>query len=146
METRSSIKFLFFIKRSKLLKDATAPLFLRITVNKKISELSLHSSVDPDFWNSKNGCLDGKTKEANTKNKFIDSVKFKLQCIINDLYAKNLDITSNLIKQKFLGISNSITLIPIFEKHNKYIESLIRIDFAEGILKQYKTTMSHLKN
>ena len=146
MERKTSLSFLIFIKKSKLLKNGGAPLYLRITVNGKIAECSLHISVNPDLWNSKNGYLEGNSKEAQSKNKFIDSVKFKLQSIINDFNNTGIDITANIVKQKYLGITTkSITIISAFERHNEHIEALKNIDFAPGTILHYKTTLSHLQ-
>ncbi len=44
------VNILFFIKRKKLLKDGTAPIYIRVTVNKVSSEFTTGKSVNPSQW------------------------------------------------------------------------------------------------
>ena len=44
----NSFSVLFFIKKSKLLKNGEAPICMRITVNSKRAEVQVKRSVEPD--------------------------------------------------------------------------------------------------
>lgn len=44
------VSILFFIKRKKLLKDGTAPIYIRVTVYKLSSEFATGKSVNPSHW------------------------------------------------------------------------------------------------
>ena len=52
--TLSNIKLdvLFFIKKSKLLKNGEAPICMRITVNSERAEIMIRRSVVPQKWNN----------------------------------------------------------------------------------------------
>lgn len=64
MEKRASLSLLFFIKRTKLLKNGEAPVYVRITVKSKRAELSINRSVELKKWSSVKGAAIGNTKEA----------------------------------------------------------------------------------
>ena len=52
MET-NTFRILFYLKRTKLLKNGEAPIFMRITVNGERAEISTHRSIDPKLWDQK---------------------------------------------------------------------------------------------
>ena len=49
---RNYFSILFFIKRTKLLKNGEAPICLRITVNGKRAEVQIKRSVEVNKWNN----------------------------------------------------------------------------------------------
>jgi len=54
---RATFTVLFYIKRTKKLKDGTAPIYARITVNGLRAEFALQKSIDEDQWNKEKGCV-----------------------------------------------------------------------------------------
>ena len=56
----NSFSVLFFIKKSKLLKNGEVPICMRIKVNNKRAEVQVKRSVEPDKWNHLKGCAVGK--------------------------------------------------------------------------------------
>ena len=63
------VSILFFIKRKKLLKDGTAPIYIRVTVYKLSSEFATGKSVNPSHWLALKGRVKGNTlynKQLNT--------------------------------------------------------------------------------
>ena len=65
---RNYFSILFFIKRTKLLKNGEAPICLRITVNGKRAEVQIKRSVEVNKWNNQKECAigrDNKTLELN---------------------------------------------------------------------------------
>ena len=55
------VSILFFIKRKKLLKDGTAPIYIRVTVYKLSSEFATGKSVNPSHWLALKGRVKGNT-------------------------------------------------------------------------------------
>lgn len=53
---QESMKVLFFIRKSKLLKNGEAPIFLRVTVNGQQDEIRIRCSVPIKLWNNTKGC------------------------------------------------------------------------------------------
>ena len=52
---QESMKVLFFIRKSKLLKNGEAPIFLRVTVNGQQDEIRIQRSVPIKLWNNTKG-------------------------------------------------------------------------------------------
>ena len=46
---QESMKVLFFIRKSKLLKNGEAPIFLRVTVNGQQDEIRIQRSVQSNY-------------------------------------------------------------------------------------------------
>ena len=57
---RNYFSILFFIKKSKLLKNGEAPICLRITINGQRAEVQIKRSVEVSLWNSNKECSIGK--------------------------------------------------------------------------------------
>ena len=72
---RSTFNILFFIKKTKLLKDGSAPIYLRITVNGKRSEIAIKRSINPKFWDIKRNKVKGNSKKAQIINDYLNSVR-----------------------------------------------------------------------
>ncbi len=53
---RNYFSILFFIKKSKLLKNGEAPICLRITINGQHAEVQIKRSVEVSLWNSNKEC------------------------------------------------------------------------------------------
>ena len=60
---RNYFSILFFIKKSKLLKNGEAPICLRITINGQRAEIQIKRSVEVSHWNSKKECAIGKERK-----------------------------------------------------------------------------------
>jgi integrase/recombinase XerD len=69
------IRFIALSKRSNLNE---ALIYARITVSKKIIDISLKQTVPYPLWDSKKECISNKTAEAKQINKFIDDTRYRL--------------------------------------------------------------------
>lgn len=67
-EERETMSILFFIKKTKLLKNGEAPICLRLTLNKQIAEIRIKRSILVNRWSSAKGCALGKDKVAKELN------------------------------------------------------------------------------
>ena len=72
---RATFSILFFIKKSKLLKNGTAPIYMRITVNGKRSEVSLKRSILPKLWDTVRNKAKGNSTESKELNEYLNSVR-----------------------------------------------------------------------
>ena len=61
---RNYFSILFFIKRTKLLKNGEAPICLRITVNGKRAEVQIKRSVEVNKWNNQKECAIGRDNKT----------------------------------------------------------------------------------
>ena len=74
---RNYFTILFFIKKSKLLKNGEAPICMRITVNGQRAEIQIKRSVEVSKWNSQKECTAGKDRKAMELNHYLDTVRTK---------------------------------------------------------------------
>lgn len=74
----STFSICFFAKKSKLLKNGKAPLFLRVTVNGRRWETSLNIGLDYNKWDSNKEKCRGFDKNSNLVNELIDSTRDKI--------------------------------------------------------------------
>ena len=82
---RSSFNVLFFLKKTKLLKNGEASVCMRITVNGARVETNIRKSIDPASWNQAKECARGKSRKACDLNAYIENAKIKLHQIFNEL-------------------------------------------------------------
>lgn len=145
MQTTFSI--LFYPRGNDIDKDGNAPIYLRITVNGKRSELSIKRKVLLKKWNSEGGKVRGTTNDVRELNRYMDAIRVRVQKIEENLSNNQELITSNIIKNIFLGkdIKHKM-LLNIFQTHNDKIERLIGKEFASGTVERYKTANKHVKD
>ncbi len=137
----------FFLKKSKA--DPTGPrfIYIRITVDGKRAEISTNTLVLTDKWNSEARKIKGTGDDIKKNNIHLLELQSKINDAYQALIKENKTITAEAIKNKFTGVSVfHRMLIPIFQKHNDEIESLVPHEFAIGTLERYKTSLSHTKD
>lgn len=140
-----TFSILFFLQRNKVTKDGKAPIYMRITVNGKRSQISIKRKVDIEKWNSEAGKVIGKTMEVRELNRYLISLEHKVFKIQQKLLDENRAITALLIKNIFTGkAEKQKMLLIIFQDHNDQVEKLVGKDFAPGTLERYKTAKKHL--
>lgn len=141
-----TFSILFFLQRNKVTKDGKAPIYMRITVNGKRSQISIKRKVDIEKWNSEAGKVIGKTMEVRELNRYLISLEHKVFKIQQKLLDENRAITALLIKNIFTGkAEKQKMLLIIFQDHNDQVEKLVGKDFAPGTLERYKTAKKHLQ-
>ena len=69
---RNSFSVLFFLKKTKLLKNGEASVCMRITVN------NIRKSISPSLWNQAKECSRDKDRKSNDLIKFIEEAQIKM--------------------------------------------------------------------
>ncbi len=59
-----TFSLLFYVKKSKILANGTAPIYLRITIDGKPKEITTKRHVEPDKWNSATQKVNGNSEEV----------------------------------------------------------------------------------
>ncbi|MCM4157794.1 site-specific integrase [Gramella sp. AN32] len=137
---------IFFPKNSNVDKMGNAPIYLRITINGKRSELSIKRRVNLKQWNTKMGSYRGKSAEAGSFNRYLSSIRNRVDRIYDDLTKENAEFTAETIKDIYLGKNKDRKmLLEIFQEHNDQVESLIGKDFAYGTFERYRTAKRHVE-
>jgi site-specific recombinase XerD len=141
---RPTFTILFYIKRTKKLKNGNSPIYVRLTINQQRAEFSIKKSINPDNWEIKNGGALGSSKKAKEINSYLEVVSRKLQNYRTDLEDRGNEVTPLTIKNAYLGIGEEQkTILGIFKKHNERCNKLINIDFAPGTVERYETCYLH---
>ncbi|MDX9933111.1 MAG: site-specific integrase [Bacteroidales bacterium] len=146
MVNRSKISLSFYIKRTKLLQNGEAPIYVKIAVDKGKEEISIAKSVKPELWNTEKNGVIGNTKEAKEINAHIQYVRLQISNHINMLRDEVQDLTAKHIKNSFLGIkSDEKTLVSVYQEHNDNVKKLVGKDFAKATYVRYVTNLTLLK-
>jgi site-specific recombinase XerD len=122
------------------------PIYVRVTVQGKRAELSTGKSILPEQWIVNAGRMKGSNVEARTINHFLDTVSVRLHKIFEDINAEGGLVTSDEIKQRYLGHQKQTnSLVMLFEQHNDLMKGQIGKGFSEGTWMRYVITLKHLK-
>jgi site-specific recombinase XerD len=141
-----TFSILFYLQRNKATKDGKAPIYLRITVNGKRSQISIKRKISITKWNNEAGKVIGTTLEVKELNRYLNSLEHRVFKIQQKLLDDNRKITALLIKNIFTGNDeNQKMLLKIFQDHNNQVEKLVGKDFAPGTLERYKTAKKHVQ-
>ena len=125
MKRRQTFSVLIWLSASRA-KNPEGILYARVTVDGRRAEISLGKKVKPLQWDERASKVLGRTPEAHQVNSFIDLVKGKLNQHYIELVANNEAVTAELIKNKYLGITEKgKTFLEVFRYHNTQMESLI---------------------
>lgn len=141
---KTKITILFYAKSSRSLKNGLTPIYLRITVDGVRIDINTSKYIDKTKWSAEAGKLKSNSEEARTINSYLDILKSKVFETERDMMNRNITITSETFKNKYLGIEEKkLTLIPIFKDHNERMKTLIDKEFSINTYKKYETTLSH---
>ncbi len=141
MKTTNTFGIHFFIKRSKL-KDGKVPIYARITVNKRVCEISVKQKIILSLWNHGKGLAKPSLPENLKLNSFLEQVRSQLVEYYQELVISKQVITPIAIKNKFLGIEQTdMTLIALADYHNTKMKETLEW----GTLKNYFTTKKYIE-
>lgn len=144
MEKRTTMSLLFYIKKTRLLKNGEAPIYFRITIKSKRADIALNRGIDEKLWSSEVGAAIGNTKEAKMINGYLDSVRTQIHNYMRILREDNKEITVESIKNAYLGIEEiEKGIIELYKEHNENVKKLIGKDFAPETVERYETSLMH---
>lgn len=142
---RNYFSILFFIKKTKLLKNGEAPICLRITVNGRRAEVQIKRSIETGKWNSNKECSTGKDNKALELNHFLETVRTKVLRIHRELEQDNKPITAEILKQRYYGEGEAPKmLLEVFKEHNNKCRELLGKDYVLGTVLRYERTARYL--
>lgn len=137
---------IFYPKNSNIDKFGKVPIYLRITVNGKRSEISIKRKILFEKWNPDNGCMRGKSAESGNFNRYLNDIRNRVDKIYEQLTKDQIDFTANTIRDLYSGKNqNKKMLLEIFQTHNDKVERLVGKDFAPGTAERYRTTKKHVE-
>lgn len=131
-----------FVLRSSKAISSIAPIYARITVNSKRCEVSVKRKISLSQWNSGKGMAKPVSAENKQLNSYLEQLRKMMVESYQDLVLSKQVVTSEAIKNKFLGLDISdMTLCKLIEYHNTNCKETLRW----GTLKNYFTTKKYIE-
>ena len=145
---RSSFNVLFFLKKTKLLKNGEASVCMRITVDGTRVENNIRKSIDPSLWSQAKEFARGKSRKSCDLNAYIENARIKLHQIFCEVEEQNQSITARLLQEIFFGQDKEPeavrTLIGTMQEHNDQCRALVGKDYALITVRRYKSCKRYL--
>ena len=121
---RKRFSVLFFIKRSKLLKNGEAPVRVRVTYDRLYVELQLKRSVKVPLWSQEKEKSTGKDRNSVELNHYIDALRVKFYQIYQDLELGGKIISARAIVNRYQEKDETFkTLYNVFKEYNDNLET-----------------------
>ncbi|MDG1573282.1 site-specific integrase [Robiginitalea sp. M366] len=141
MGTSRTFSIHFWLNLSKRNGDL-APIYARITVDGRRSEISLKRLTSVTYWDTKSRKTTGKSPESRSINSYLDQVQVQLYECYNQLRIEGKLVTAKLIKSRFVGQEDlDKTLLQLITYHNDRMAETLR----PGTLKNYFSTERYIK-
>lgn len=144
---RDSFRVLFFLKKTRLLKNGEASVCMRITVNGTRVENNIRKSIDPALWSQAKETARGKSRRACDLNTYIEEARIKLYQIFCELEQQNRPVTAHLLQKLFFGQEQPEevrTLLGTMQEHNDQCRALIGTDYALITVRRYESCRRYL--
>ncbi len=145
MKTQQNYSLQFLIRTSKA-KNGKSPIYCRINVNGKRSEISLKKYIETSKWISTAGIVKGNSEEARVINTQINQLKIEINQHFNQLVSSNRTISAELIKNSLCGVGvQEKTLIEVFKYHNDQMKERIGTDVVKATHSKFETVLGKLE-
>lgn len=140
MKAKNTFAVSFFTRKSRSVANQLS-VYVRITVDKKRSEISLKRNVSTKHWDNVRNRGKGSSCQIKELNAYLDSVYGALLVCHKELLEENQVVTSEAIKSRYLGEDdNSKTLKDLLSYHNDKMSVVLKA----GTMKNYYTTERYL--
>lgn len=147
MSGLENLKTLCFIKKTKLLKNGEAPIFIRITIGLERGEFGIKKSILPKHWDEKQQRAKIICPNVSEINTLLSNQEQHIKSIADFLAFSQDKITPQAIITKIQGKKEKRrTILQIFSEHNIKAKQLAGIDFSEGTVQRYETSYMHTQN
>ncbi|HEX8378263.1 MAG TPA: site-specific integrase [Pedobacter sp.] len=137
---------LFYVKKTKMIANGTAPVYLRITIDGERADISSKRYINPDKWNANGQKLGGSGEEVRALNSYLKTLEHQVYEAHRNMIEKKLPLTAAGLKNILLKKDEpekGKMLVPIFEEHNRQVKALIGREYAQGTLDRYQTSLKH---
>ncbi|MFY7965302.1 MAG: site-specific integrase, partial [Chitinophagaceae bacterium] len=100
--------------------------------------------VEQNKWSVEQSKLKGNSEEARRINSHLELLKNQIFDNQKQIVLDGNQVCFDTLKNKLTGKSEAARmLVPIFQDHNKKMETLVGDEFATGTLERYKTSLKH---
>ena len=137
----------FHIVKKKQDKRGLAPIYLRLTVNRKRKEYSITRRIQPEYWNVKLEKVMGNNQTEKEINTHINNIRHKLYKIHQVLSDNDEPITASRMIKELKGETKhkSRMTLEVFKEHNDQMDRLSSKSISKSTAKRYWTCYNHVK-
>jgi len=127
------IRVLFVIALNRIKKNNKAPIYCRVTYNKKRKQFATGVFISPENWNNTSQAVKSKEKESKNINIQLSLISQKINEAFLMLQVQLEDFDVDDIYRKYKGedIKTEITLLGAYDLHNEKTKKLIGVDFNQ---------------
>ncbi|MCL6218599.1 site-specific integrase [Zunongwangia pacifica] len=138
------IRFIIALNRTK--KNSEAPIFCRITYNKKRKQFSTGVKVHPDYWNNEKQKVLKPEKNESVYNSQLSLIKNKINqaFLLLNVNQENFDVDDIYLQYTGKNIKANKTLLEVFSLHNERMEKLIGIEYTKSTYTKFKEAKNHI--
>ncbi|MBK7129030.1 MAG: site-specific integrase [Crocinitomicaceae bacterium] len=150
MKLNYTFNILFWLYKAKM-KNNLCPIYLRITIDGKRTEISTKKWVAIDKWNNSSQCAKGNGDEAREINQYLNLMKGDIEKIYLRITTDDRIPNPDEIKKLLLGedpkpVVTYKTIIEAFDYHYLKMSELVKIGkVVDKTLLRYKITKNKLK-
>jgi len=109
---KNSFGLLFYLKKSKINSRGECPIYLRITVNGKRTEISISRKIEENKWNSTANRAIGRSEKSKALNYYLDVITSKIYRYHREFIEGEIEITT--LKLKVCTESLQLVVIYLF--------------------------------
>ena len=143
---QGTMNILFFVLKTKLLKNGEAPVLMRITINGDYDDVRIQRSVPLRLWNAAKGYSKGKDRASNELNNYISELHARALEKHKELTLEQALITPRLILKRVFGKDTEMrTLLGTMQEGIKEMEALVNIDYSPVTINRYKNVVKKLR-
>ncbi|MBU2915952.1 site-specific integrase [Reichenbachiella agariperforans] len=141
------ISILFYHYKSKVNSKGLAPIYLRITINKKSSKYSTGIKIAIKDWDKAKTKIRGRSPEVNRFNNQLDSLKAQILDIVYDLEKGKIQVTPEKIITVLKGENTEeATLLSTFDRFIEGIQELEGRGYQQSTINKFIYIREHLRS
>lgn len=130
-----------FVSRNSKSDQNQVNLFIRITVDKKMTEVSLKKTVQKSSWNQIRSVSKGSSPASKRLNSFLDELRTLVVNKYHELLLRNQPFSVEDLKNLVLGSEESeLSLKGLIDYHQEVMASILK----PGTLKNYETSKKYI--
>lgn len=133
-----------FIARKSKTDKSKAFIYARITLDGEPKEISIQEEIKTKDWDTKAEVVKGRSAEARSINEHIEQVRTDIKQKYRELKLANELLTSNAVKQAYLGKQFALKGHKLKELLD-YYKKIWEPKLENGGFKNYKTTIDYAK-
>ena len=143
---RQTFNIMFFIRRTKLLKNREARIYMRFTQRRTIRNINT-AEYSPEHWNYRRGCAKpGSAFEAEL-NDYLEQLRHQIFVHQHELRDKNKPVTAVTLKDAYLntGTDECRYILQVYKEHNEDLKSRIDKGISKATFIRHQSSRNNLE-